>query len=172
MFQSTRPMRGATLWICQSSTLCVFQSTRPMRGATYDSLLNNGGNLVSIHAPHAGRDRRRRERRHRCGCFNPRAPCGARPFSRMASVSRSVSIHAPRAGRDRTTSANSSFNASFQSTRPVRGATSQPAELPAGQKFQSTRPVRGATMISTMTFSGCRFQSTRPVRGATGCRNR
>ena len=61
---------------------------------------------VSIHAPRAGRDRgvvddRRRERE--------------------------VSIHAPRAGRDtRTTVVNQSFN-TFQSTRPVRGATSGPS---------------------------------------------
>ena len=34
----------------------VFQSTRPMRGATPPFLLGNLGSHISIHAPHAGRD--------------------------------------------------------------------------------------------------------------------
>ena len=34
MFQSTRPMRGATTALTDSGTGKVFQSTRPMRGAT------------------------------------------------------------------------------------------------------------------------------------------
>ena len=56
---------------------------------------------ISIHAPRAGRDRA--PARPRCpSCyFNPRAPCGARPIQAIAKR----------------------FNVSFQSTRPVRGAT-------------------------------------------------
>ena len=80
----------------------------------------------------------------------------------------------------------------FQSTRPVRGATSAPSRLPhqdhisihaprAGRdlhydallanvaKFQSTRPVRGATCKKGPgRWTSWSFQSTRPVRGATG----
>ena len=81
----------------------------------------------------------------RC-CFNPRAPCGARPGLY------SISIH----------------SAQFQSTRPMRGATAGnklPAELSA---FQSTRPMRGATEVATGLTAGAEFQSTRPMRGATG----
>ena len=33
--------------------------------------------------------------------------------------------------------------------------------------FQSTRPVRGATSYALMVISFILFQSTRPVRGAT-----
>ena len=57
----------------------------------------------------------------------------------------------------------------FQSTRPVRGATSVTCIL-AGHHilFQSTRPVRGATKIAPgVKFNFNKFQSTRPVRGAT-----
>ena len=56
MFQSTRPMRGATVCHVGISFFLGFQSTRPMRGAT---ILNDGQALVtdvSIHAPHVGRD--------------------------------------------------------------------------------------------------------------------
>ena len=79
MFQSTRPMRGATgteVWHYYGSGVSIhaphagrdvgvygtlfmqflFQSTRPMRGATLDALDVASGTEVSIHAPHAGRD--------------------------------------------------------------------------------------------------------------------
>ena len=56
----------------------LFQSTRPMRGATATKGYKVPIVIISIHAPHAGRD-------HYCyQCFypghhfNPRAPCGAR----------------------------------------------------------------------------------------------
>ena len=101
MFQSTRPMRGATVAHPVQSSPAWFQSTRPMRGATLCdlSLLGCGG--VSIHAPHAGRDRRVLRGSSRQRRFNPRAPCGAR-----------LNLHLPRC-----------FACKFQSTRPMRGAT-------------------------------------------------
>ena len=79
IFQSTRPMRGATLilaWtsaiithfnprapcgarpggMLTSSTVGIFQSTRPMRGATSEVAELTKSETISIHAPHAGRD--------------------------------------------------------------------------------------------------------------------
>ncbi len=56
-FQSTRPIRGATVCACVAETLhASFQSTRPIRGATY-SAAGCGSAKVN---------------------FNPRAPYGAR----------------------------------------------------------------------------------------------
>ena len=79
--------------------------------------------------------------------FNPRAPCGAR--HRMVCA-----LYSP---------------VSFQSTRPVRGATHSSATSLFSAIFQSTRPVRGATYTSALPASTPKtFQSTRPVRGATG----
>ena len=79
----------------------AFQSTRPMRGATRTERDIQRRRGVSIHAPHAGRDRELRldvvpQRR-----FNPRAPCGARLVTAMVMWSKTT----------------------FQSTRPMRGAT-------------------------------------------------
>ena len=105
-FQSTRPMRGATMRSKSSgSPLAIFQSTRPMRGATIMDWFGDTFFIISIHAPHAGRDR---------------AAC-------MAGISTYI----------------------FQSTRPMRGATRRLAKSSGKiSAFQSTRPMRGATAIS------------------------
>ena len=81
--------------------LIVFQSTRPVRGATDKAARLCYGLAVSIHAPRAGRDVRFVREVGSCDCFNPRAPCGARP-ARVLVIW---------------------FFIGFQSTRPVRGAT-------------------------------------------------
>ena len=129
-------------WVSQNHQ---FQSTRPLRGATVTSVTVNTAKGVSIHAPPARRDltskrgitvaysfnprapceaRRNRqairgnsssfnprapcEARHKCklrkdqyNCFNPRAPCEARLIPIAANgLFVGVSIHAPPARRD------------------------------------------------------------------------
>ena len=125
IFQSTRPMRGATAMICSLDISREFQSTRPMRGATAQRVILGKTEFefqstrpmrgatkvsgyadiedysISIHAPHAGRDDPAVLGFFPPPDFNPRAPCGAR--RRWPPCSR----------RSRK----------FQSTRPVRGAT-------------------------------------------------
>ena len=57
-FQSTHPMRGATCYANMRRNMGLFQSTHPMRGATLaDSIVND-----------MKKD------------FNPRTPCGVRPY--------------------------------------------------------------------------------------------
>ena len=56
VFQSTRPVRGAT-WLENDLLLVTkFQSTRPVRGATQRGLRPPPMSEISIHAPRAGRD--------------------------------------------------------------------------------------------------------------------
>ena len=56
----------------------------------------------------------------------------------------------------------------FQSTRPLRGATSQPiTKVELLGEFQPTRPLRGATCSSAQESLRQVFQPTRPLRGAT-----
>ena len=55
-FQSTRPMRGATKDMIWNMRRRKFQSTRPMRGATASAATSPTIAMISIHAPHAGRD--------------------------------------------------------------------------------------------------------------------
>ena len=79
--------------------------------------------IISIHAPHAGRDRGPHPDHDQGVDFNPRAPCGARPdgryqdgetypfqstrpmrgatyFDKLFDIDCPISIHAPHAGRD------------------------------------------------------------------------
>ena len=124
-----------------------FQSTRPVRGATMGQAAREADGWISIHAPRAGRDiylvpqvgvlfvisihapRAGRD----CGLrIKPRgkgisihAPRAGRDGYRgLAIYFTKISIHAPRAGRDRRPDLLSGMLSGFQSTRPVRGATS------------------------------------------------
>ena len=170
-FQSTRPIRGATARrSTPSGAPASFQSTRPIRGATCCCPRGAG------------------QRRH----FNPRAPYGARPERDVVErVVMAISIHAPHTGRDRRAASSMIWSLSFQSTRPIRGATSTTGGSESDVLFQSTRPIRGATTPTSTSSPGKTnfnprapygarpsrascwssfrrpFQSTRPIRGAT-----
>ena len=79
-FQSTHPVRGATLM--RRSRLAeeqLFQSTHPVRGATGSDCGAGPADVISIHAPRAG--------------------CDQSYISKITSDS-AISIHAPRAGCD------------------------------------------------------------------------
>ena len=123
--------------------------------------------------------------------FNPRTPCGVRHTHRLSLwPPPCISIHAPRAECDSPSVSRRNSHARFQSTHPVRGATSSsltrstaPADFnprtPCGVRrtpcrtrrssrpFQSTHPVRGATSTLAEASAERQFQSTHPVRGAT-----
>ena len=124
-----------------------FQSTRPLRGATLQAIKESVPSIwISIHAPLAGRD-------------------AVSAYSIHFSI---ISIHAPLAGRDRKRRTHFSGLLTFQSTRPLRGATSLNPALLVMRLFQSTRPLRGATSGRPRRSRKLnRFQSTRPLRGAT-----
>ena len=100
-FQSTRPVWGATGRLPKRQVSRRFQSTRPVWGATAADMLHGKALHVSIHAPRVGRDVEFFFDFGGLFRFNPRAPCGARPF--VGGFSDAI--------------------AAFQSTRPVWGAT-------------------------------------------------
>ena len=123
-FQSTRPVWGATSVVRQDRLprSISIHAPRVGRDAFFRELRK--AYAISIHAPRVGRDSFSCLRLLTRGNFNPRAPCGARRW-----VWQGWSAHS-----------------SFQSTRPVWGATFWPSVNPFNQvKFQSTRPVWGAT---------------------------
>ena len=79
IFQSTRPVWGATAPATSGYRNQRFQSTRPVWGATDRRVPVFCPIIISIHAPRVGRDI---DRVGFAGIkinFNPRAPCGARP---------------------------------------------------------------------------------------------
>ena len=194
-FQSTRPIRGATsVHHLIPGPVDLFQSTRPIRGATqrlstrrrFESYFNPRApygarrcpsgicwsrSPISIHAPHTGRDARRR---------------GANQGGRA------ISIHAPHTGRDNIFVSALVCTSGFQSTRPIRGATSQGWKDISTSGYFNPRAPYGARQwtlcpwcgVGTANFNprapyGARphasldgwltdqFQSTRPIRGAT-----
>ena len=55
-FQSTPPVRGATLYRVFTLILVAFQSTPPVRGATVVGFYGTHGVPISIHAPREGGD--------------------------------------------------------------------------------------------------------------------
>ena len=125
IFQSTRPMRGATNSSFQRYFFCHYFNPRAPCGARRRNCNSMGQvHKISIHAPHAGRDCQAAHREPYCTNFNPRAPCGARldvlflhaltrcDFNPRAPCGARRSIYCPQCG-----------HGTFQSTRPMRGAT-------------------------------------------------
>ena len=100
-FQSTRPLRGATSLVGVGDDNRGISIHAPLAGRDVAVGHGGGGGGISIHAPLAGRDSRDLPAWGFSAYFNPRAPCGAR----------------------RLTFLNGIDNISFQSTRPLRGAT-------------------------------------------------
>ena len=100
-FQSTRPVRGATMRRYPHSSRSAVSIHAPRTGRDSICSCQRMTEGVSIHAPRVGRDPQARRLPLDSSCFNPRAPCGARhaeDFDVLPPVE--VSIHAPRAGRD------------------------------------------------------------------------
>ena len=122
-----------------------FQSTRPVRGATSTWQHHAQDQLISIHAPRAGRDFGITDKltMSEISIHAPRAgrdPCFAVFVSPLQ-----ISIHAPRAGRDHILKRPVRHQCYFNPRAPC-GARPEPRREPHFYyTFQSTRPVRGAT---------------------------
>ena len=79
----------------------VFQSTRPVWGATYAVAQNLFGDCISIHAPRVGRDVDAvRTAVHNILFQSTRPVWGATAIGGIVNYSYTISIHAPRVGRD------------------------------------------------------------------------
>ena len=167
-FQPTRPLRGATtfqifqrwfrnhfnprapcgarlaLTACHSRALKNFNPRAPCGARPEEMPPEILAEMISTHAPLAGRDLHRDKQlserdnfnpRAPCGArlaltachsralknFNPRAPCGARPEEMPPEIlAEMISTHAPLAGRDK---AGSSWwvNVSISTHAPLAG---------------------------------------------------
>ena len=124
IFQSTLPVWGATILPNAGRIAGQFQSTLPVWGATDDSGDIDTGLAISIHAPRVGSDVPSPMIKGIGSNFNPRSPCGERlAVDRDFKSQSGISIHAPRVGSDGTEDLTPYFDALFQSTLPVWGAT-------------------------------------------------
>ena len=110
----------------------IFQSTLPVRGATRIKKNAQYNSNISIHAPRAGSD----------------------DIGYWLYTEDGISIHAPRAGSDRARQAQRQASGVFQSTLPVRGATTRtPSTSPQRLNFNPRSPC-GERLRDTF---GCLF---------------
>ena len=118
-----------------------FQSTRPMRGATTLDDLRGSGSLVSIHAPHAGRDPRiSRSGISRRQFQSTRPMRGATTQALNTHRGLVVSIHAPRVGRDRSVPERRSAALSFNPPAPCGARRQKRSRLPSSATYLCVFP--------------------------------
>ncbi len=145
-FNPRAPRGARRLHVAVPSMSAGFQSTRPTWGATLEPEIARGSTVVSIHAPHVGRDKY---------VLPPLLLC-------------LVSIHAPHVGRDNQPKGSGESTFAFQSTRPTWGATQRAHVSHTQQCGFNPRAPRGARQQARRSTVGRdRFQSTRPTWGAT-----
>ena len=189
-FQSTHPLRGATLQNGKKNTSTGFQSTHPLRGATDLPVGAGLAQLISIHAPLAGCDVSVGWMWSPAAYFNPRTPCGVRhkrdrgrhhdtvfqsthPLRGATTVTAAepsntlISIHAPLAGCDGGLREMAYPHRYFNPRTPcgVRLETA-PFELTI-EDFNPRTPCGVRPRRSSNGCSARKFQSTHPLRGAT-----
>ncbi len=169
----------------------TFQSTLPVWGATGAWCTPQWAIGVSIHAPRVGSDwhtapQSRLDRR-----FNPRSPCGERPFLTPGPGGLVlVSIHAPRVGSDpqgavcftsiksfnprspcgeRPGTGNAPRYDAVSIHAPRVGSDSGCWSMGMTKVVSIHAPRVGSDFLNHQTSSrSCEFQSTLPVWGATG----
>ena len=126
IFQSTRPLRGATLYLERVNYMgCHISIHAPLTGrdgATHRLVLQD--DVISIHAPLTGRDLVGADRQAG-GQISIHAPLTGRDVFHIKQIDghELISIHAPLTGRDNGDGKSVDMFALFQSTRPLRGAT-------------------------------------------------
>ena len=172
-FQSTFPVRGATLRAVDLGAIFGISIHAPRAGSdlAVDGIVGRK-TWISIHAPRAGSDSPSWARYPATMHFNPRSPCGERRAKYNQSINTGI----------------------FQSTLPVRGATScrrtclrtslhfNPRS-PCGERHDGGidyalndrisihAPRAGSDAEAGLILTQVRkFQSTLPVRGATATR--
>ena len=146
-----------------------FQSTRPIRGATIFSGSLAHFKDISIHAPHTGRDPAPGWRPPLRSYFNPRAPYGARHVVAWRNTGEFAAFQSTRPIRGATMAYfPNTGRIVFQSTRPIRGATCGCRErMCATINFNPRAPYGARRRRYPRSGRACEFQSTRPIRGAT-----
>ena len=133
-FQSTHPMRGATGYTADQFPQVAFQSTHPMRGATRGFKVPLG---IAVD-------------------FNPRTPCGVRlEILAAVLILTGISIHAPHAGCDGGPEGGRRKESQFQSTHPMRGATTYLSSLWARNSHFNPRTPCGVRQPETPMIGHC-----------------
>ena len=125
LFQSTRPVRGETLWIARyGDKNDDFNPLAPCGARLGAAASSSSAFPISIHSPRAGRDDIDNCPKNTKELFQSTRPV------RGETMYYDDFLTLPK---------------EFQSTRPVRGETRMTELIEMPEEFQSTRPVRGET---------------------------
>ena len=165
-FQSTHPMRGATVSCAVNVTLQRISIHAPHAGCDPRIQLHSAGKRISIHAPHAGCDKVLDELFRRKPEFQSTHPMrGATGRNGTLQQNERISIHAPHAGCDDTES-GVALTPTISIHAPHAGCDHhQQRQRRHRDKFQSTHPMRGATGEETSTCSRCQISIHAPHAG-------
>ena len=146
----------------------TFQSTHPLRGATLCSLFVCVMRTISIHAPLAGCDYSVHLFLLSPLYFNPRTPCGVRLLELTAEYCAcDISIHAPLAGCDQFSTSSRRKRFHFNPRTPCGVRPLQAPRLPFRLYFNPRTPCGVRQINFFFVLYGNKFQSTHPLRGAT-----
>ena len=189
-FQSTHPLRGATVRVgrlggadaisihaplagCDFPYFAVqaektISIHAPLAGCDSAAVCHAGQAAISIHAPLAGCDSTARGSPAWTMYFNPRTPCGVR-LPRLAPQAHQgdfnprtpCGVRLPRGAAPAPPARN------FNPRTPCGVRPHSPSPYTGDLEFQSTHPLRGATMGGCGCCPHPPFQSTHPLRGAT-----
>ena len=167
IFQSTLPLRGATIALCRRRNTHLFQSTLPLRGATQSLQVHECRKLnFNPHSP-CGERLKHVAVQLPCYVFQSTLPLrGATGVRCTQSECRSISIHTPLAGSDRVCG-NSELNVIISIHTPLAGSDSAKSnEGSCFGKFQSTLPLRGATRHAALPRQLRRISIHTPLAGS------
>ena len=168
-FQSTRPIRGATrAKIIRITGIKNFNPRAPYGARRVQTGKRDGCNHFNPRAPYGAR---LALRLHQLDIvhISIRAPHMGRdlPKSCPAAWTR-ISIRAPHMGRDGPQPQEKyPGQADFNPRAPYGARLPLPTLSILIIPFQSTRPIRGATTELAISMFEWKFQSTHPIRGAT-----
>ena len=130
------------------TTPSVFQPTHPLRGATEERIKVANHRIISTHAPLAGCDRWRLQKRLKSSQFQPTHPLrGATAEEDCRVNDLAISTHAPLAGCDAAYSLYTLPSYSISTHAPLAGCDSAVLRVMRLGEFQPTHPLRGATRL-------------------------
>ena len=190
-FQSTLPVRGATVPAYPTAHPSAISIHAPRAGSDGPGVRAAGASGISIHAPRAGSDEQGHPAQFCTGAISIHAPRVGSDVSVPSVVAlHDISIHAPRVGSDTcwtcSPASTRNFNprspcgerrwevvqgildSEFQSTLPVWGATGTSLDcLTDGDYFNPRSPCGERLVGLSIRIHTVGFQSTLPVWGAT-----
>ena len=170
LFQSTHPMRGATsIAVFAFISVCI-SIHAPHAGCdvSFDGCCVLFS-IISIHAPHAGCDEKLKGLSPEDLVISIHAPHAGCDRRHVGDITKTyiISIHAPHAGCDPRLRLSRAASPHFNPRTPCGVRQDPTYNLAFSGLFQSTHPMRGATSFFLVGVFALAFQSTHPMRGAT-----